>query len=762
MAKNKKKRVNEQKRSKTTKQARKDILHFLRTKPNKGFNHKQIAGGIDLRGQISHDAVKEILEALADDQQVDRVGRGQYSVVSKVKTLTGKIDVTRDGFGFVIVDDSESVKDIFIAPAKMGKALNGDTVSIRILNRGGRDHRPEGEVLEVIERGQEHYIGKIEILDNTAFFIADDPKIGRDFFISRDALGGANDGDKVLIKIHDWTRQNPEGAVIRVLGPAGENETEMHAILFQFGFKPEFPKEVENEAAGISGKMTAAEIKKRRDMREVTTFTVDPPDAKDFDDALSIQFLDGGMIEVGVHIADVSFYVRPNTALDKEAYDRATSVYLVDRTVPMLPERLSNELCSLRPNEDKYTFSAIFELDMKGHIHKEWFGRTVIHSNHRFAYEEAQAVMDAGEGEYLKELNTLNQIAKIFQKKRFEKGSIKFEDDEVKFELDDAGKPIRVYRKVRKDAHKMIEDWMLLANRRVSEFVYKKRKGNALPFVYRIHDTPNDEKLLNLQQFAGNLGYKLELESPGEISQSLNRLMQAVEGKPEQSLIQTVAIRTMAKAIYSTDNIGHYGLGFQYYSHFTSPIRRYPDLMVHRMLGQYLEGDYSGNVNTLEAAARHCTNRERRAVEAERASIKYKQVEFLEGKIGEEFEGIISGVTSWGLYVELIENKCEGMIGLHSMDDDYYEVDTDNYCVRGRSSNVRISLGDKVMVEVKGTSAKSRTIDFSLIEVLETAVKEDPATARAARKSSGGGRRVPKKKSRNPGFGKQKNKKKRR
>lgn len=762
MAKKKKKRVNEQKRLKATKKAKKDILHFLRTKQNKAFNHKQIASGIDLRGQISHDAIKEMLEGLADEQKVNRVGRGQYSIVFKTKTMTGKIDVTKDGFGFVIVEDSESVKDIFVSPGNMGKALNGDTVSIRILKWGGKDHRPEGEVLEVVERGQEHYIGKIEILDKTAFFLPDDPKIGHDFFVGRDNLGGANDGDKVLIKIQDWSRHNPEGAVIRVLGPAGENETEMHAILFQFGFKPEFPTEVENEAAAIPAKMKAAEIKKRRDMRDVTTFTVDPPDAKDFDDALSVRFLDGGLVEVGVHIADVSHYVQPNTALDKEAYNRATSVYLVDRTVPMLPERLSNELCSLRPNEDKYTFSAVFELDMKGNIQKEWFGRTVIHSDHRFAYEEAQAVMDAGEGEFLKELTTLNQIAKVFQKQRFDRGSIKFEDDEVKFELDKDGKPIRVYRKVRKDAHKMIEDWMLLANRRVSEFVYKKRDGNALPFVYRIHDTPDDEKLLNLQQFSANLGYTLELENPGEISQSLNRLMQAVEGKPEQSLIQTVAIRTMAKAIYSTDNIGHYGLGFKYYSHFTSPIRRYPDLMVHRMLGQYLSGDYSGNVNTLEAASRHCTNRERRAVEAERASIKHKQVEFLEDKVGQQFEGIVSGVTSWGLYVELTENKCEGMVGLHSMDDDYYEVDTENYCVLGRTSNVRISLGDKVLVEVKGTSAKSRTIDFLLIEVLETAVKVDPAMVATGAKPSRGGRRVPKK-SRNFGGSKSsRNKKKRR
>ncbi|MEM6269269.1 MAG: ribonuclease R [Bacteroidota bacterium] len=729
MAKKKKNRKNIQKRERAEAKIRKNIVRFLRSRHDRAFNHKQIAAGADVRGRISHDGIKQILEVMADQEKIKRVGRGQYSIVLNTKTLEGKIEVTRDGFGFVVVEDQD--RDIFIGSRRMGKALHGDTVKVRVLKWGSRDQRPEGEVLEILERGHEFYIGRIEILDSMAFFLADDARISRDFSIPKEHLGGAKDGDKVLMEILDWTHHSPEGKVIRVLGAAGENETEMHAILFQFGFQPEFVAEVEREAAAFPGKITAAEIKKRRDLRDVPTFTIDPPDAKDFDDALSFRELSLDRFEIGVHIADVSHYVKPGTALDKEAFNRATSVYLVDRTVPMLPERLSNDLCSLRPKEDKLTFSAIFELDRNGKVHKEWFGRTIIHSNHRFAYEEAQAVMDAGSGPFYQELITLNELAQIFQKARFANGSINFEDAEVKFELDEEGKPTRIYRKIRKDAHKLIEDWMLLANRRVCAHVFRMRKGTPPPFIYRVHDTPNEEKLFSLQQFAATLGYRVDLENPGAIAKSLNRLMQDVEGKPEQSLLQTVAVRTMAKAIYSTDNIGHYGLGFEFYSHFTSPIRRYPDLLVHRMLGQYLDGNLNGNPAELESKAKHCTNRERRAVEAERASIKHKQVEFLEDKVGARYEGLVSGVTSWGLYVELLENKCEGMVGLHSLNDDYYEVDSDNYCIRGRSTGTTITLGDKVMIEVKGTSYRNRTIDFTLVEVLESHAQDIPELAMA-------------------------------
>lgn len=727
----KKKRVNEQKRARTEAKIKKAILHFLRLKQDRAFNHKQIAAGANVRGRISHEGMLAMLDAMVEKGQIKNVGRGKYTLNYVPKVLTGTLDVNRDGFGFVTIDGQEDKDDIFIAPRGMGKALNGDAVKIRLTRRRGNGQRAEGEILEVISRAHEQYIGRIEKVHGGAVFIHDDPKVTQNFLIQESDLANAADGDKVLAEILEWEDQ-PLGRVTRVLGAAGENETEMHAILFQFGFDPKFPEEVEAETAKFKGRMTKAEIKKRRDMRSVTTFTVDPPDAKDFDDALSFRRLDNGHLEVGVHIADVSHYVQRGTALDKEAFNRATSVYLVDRTVPMLPERLSNELCSLRPNEDKFTFSAVFEVDEQGKLHDEWFGRTVIHSDRRFAYEEAQAIMDAGEGDYVEELTMLNKLAKIFQAARYKRGSINFEDDEVKFELDADGKPLRVYRKVRKDAHKMIEDWMLLANRRVCEFVYRKRKGIPLPFVYRIHDRPDEEKLQTLQQFASTLGYELNLADPGKVAKSLNALMTSVDGKPEQSMIQTVAVRTMAKAIYSTDNIGHYGLGFEYYSHFTSPIRRYPDLMVHRLLGQYLEGNYAGDVGTLESACKHCTNRERRAVEAERASVKHKQVEFLEDKVGAQFEGVVSGVTNWGLYVELVENRCEGMVGLHSLNDDYYEVDKENYCIRGRASGTVISLGDKVKIEIKGTSLRNRTIDFTLVEILESNVSPvfPPAPAR--------------------------------
>jgi ribonuclease R len=716
------------------------IVQFLQKEPNKTFNHKQIAAATGLKGELSTDRLVELLEEMAAAGLLKQPDRGKYSLVVTQRILTGRVEIKGDGYGFVVLDGDEKTDDIFIPPNRLGKAMNGDRVRVKITKSGGRGQRSEGEVAEVIERATEVFIGTIEMVGRTPTFKPDDPKINQEFVIKVAPDLVVRDGDKVLIKLGNWDHHLPEGEVIKVLGKSGENETEMHAILFQFGFEVAFPPEVESEVALFDGVISEDEIKRRRDMRQVTTFTIDPHDAKDFDDALSFQRLPNGNIEVGVHIADVSHYVRPGTALDEEAYHRATSVYLVDRTVPMLPERLSNDLCSLRPNEDKLTFSAIFEVDENGHLVKEWFGRTIIHSDRRFAYEEAQAVIEAGEGDYAEELLELNRLAKIFQKERFKHGSINFEEDEVKFELDKKGKPLRVYRKVRKDAHKMIEDWMLMANKRVTVHVAKLRQGIPLTFLYRVHDRPDEEKLGNLQQFAATLGYDLDLSDERKIAKSLNNLMLQVEGKPEQSMLQTVAVRTMAKAIYSTDNIGHYGLGFEHYTHFTSPIRRYPDLIVHRMLGQYLAGDHSANPGKLDLAAKHCSNREKRAADAERASIKYKQVEFLEDKIGVQFEGIVSGVTNWGIYVEIIENRCEGMIGLHTMTDDYYEVDTVNYCVRGRLSGRKISLGDKLMVEVKGTSLRNRTIDFAMIAHLESAFEDTDMPLLQRRDASSGGR----------------------
>lgn len=735
----KKKNKNANKLERLEAKVKQDILHFMRTHQERALNYKQIAAGTGLKGEVSLKRLIEILEEMADAGKINRVDRGKYGIEVKQRLHIGRLEVTRDGYGFVVLEESEGDKtdDIFIAPKKMGKALNGDTVKVRVTRsrRGGRGggNRAEGEVTEIVERATSTFIGRLEVSDRATYFIPDDYRISYEFYVAPEHVHNAKPGEKVLAKLISWDRSTPEAEVTKILGKAGENETEMHAILFQFGFDPEFPEEVEAEARQFPDKLSDADLKKRRDMREVTTFTIDPVDAKDFDDALSFRKLEDDRYEVGVHIADVSHYVRPHTALDREAYNRATSVYLVDRTVPMLPERLSNNLCSLVPHQDRPTFSAIFEIDANGKIYKEWFGRTVIHSDRRFSYEEAQEILEKGEGEFAEELMTLNKIAKIFQEKRFKQGSINLEDDEVKFELDENAKPIRVYRKVRKDAHKMIEDWMLLANRKVTEHVAKMRKGVPLPFIYRIHDTPDQEKLQTLKRFVGTLGFKLELESEKTISKSLNNLVEQVQGKPIQGMIQALTVRTMAKAIYSTENIGHYGLGFEHYTHFTSPIRRYPDLLVHRMLGQYLAGDLSGNTDRLEAQARHCSARERRAVDAERASIKHKQVEYLESRLGQRFEGVVSGVTNWGIFVELLDTRCEGMVGLHDLQDDYYEVDTDNYCLRGRTSGNVIRLGDRLLVEVKSTSLRQRTIDYLLVEQLDTHPKEKTAGGRRGR-----------------------------
>ena len=573
--------------------------------------------------------------------------------------------MTADGAAFIVPDD-EFEKDVFVSARKLHNALNGDKVKVYIYAKK-RGRKNEGEVVEIIQRLKTDFIGVIKISDRFAFVTVDDKKMLHDIFVPLSDLDGAKNGQKVQVAITDWPEgaKNPIGKIINILGTQGENNTEMNAILAQYGFPLSFPPEVEKEASDIPEQITEDELKNRRDFRETATFTIDPADAKDFDDAISFKKLPNGNYEIGVHIADVSHYVQPKTYLDKEAYSRATSVYLVDRVIPMLPERLSNGVCSLRPHEDKLCFAAVFELDDAANIVEEWFGRTVIHSDRRFSYEEAQEVIENKEGDYVEEILKLNELAYILRDKKFKNGAISFESTEVKFKLDEKGKPVGVYVKERKDAHKLIEEFMLLANKKVAEFIAKKGKGKAkYTFVYRSHDSPNLENLGNFALFAARFGYKINMKSDKDIAKSLNFLMEDVEGKKEQNVLTQLAIRSMAKAVYTTKKTSHYGLAFDHYTHFTSPIRRYPDVMVHRLLAAYLNGERSANEDEYETAASHSSAMEKRAADAERASIKYKQVEYLEDNVGKLYMGIISGVTEWGMYVELIENKCEGMIRL--------------------------------------------------------------------------------------------------
>ena len=574
-------------------------------------------------------------------------------------------------------------------------------------------------MLEVLERANDTFVGTLEVTKSYAFLLTENRTLANDIFIPKDKLKGGKSGDKAIVKIIEWPdkAKNPIGQVIDILGRSGENNTEMHAILAEFGLPYNYPKNVEAAADKIPDEIPAEEIARREDFRDVTTFTIDPKDAKDFDDALSIRSLGGGLWEVGVHIADVSHYVKEGSIIDKEAEKRATSVYLVDRTIPMLPERLCNLLCSLRPNEEKLAYSVIFTLNDKAEVLNHRIVHTVIKSDRRFTYEEAQQVIETGEGDYKFELLELNRLAKQLREKRFANGAINFDRYEVKFEIDDKGKPLRVYFKESKDANKLVEEFMLLANRTVAEAIGKVPKGKkAKVFPYRIHDLPDPAKLDNLAQFIGRFGYKLRTAgNRNDLSKSINRLLKDVKGKKEENLIETVSIRAMQKACYSTHNIGHYGLGFDYYTHFTSPIRRYPDTMVHRLLTKYLdEHGRTVSEKKYEALCEHCSAMEQLAASAERASIKYKQVEFMQEHVGQIYDGVISGVTEWGLYVELNENKCEGMIPIRDLDDDYYEYDEKNYCLRGRRKKHTYSLGDAITVQVARANLEKKQLDFAL------------------------------------------------
>ena len=692
------------------------IVDIFEQSKNSPLNYKQIAAKLNLYDSDSKTAIVDILSDESKAGKFTQISRGKFKLRQLNVYIQGKVDMTADGSAYVVPND-ELENDVYIAPRKLRQALHNDIVKVHVYERR-RGRKREGEVVEIIERAKTDFTGTIDIAKSYAFFLPDDRKMLHDIFIPLDNLNGAQNGEKVVVSITEWPKnaKNPIGTVKSILGKKGENNTEMNAILADFGFPLSFPKEVEAEANAIPEQIPNEEIKKRRDFRDILTFTIDPFDAKDFDDALSFRVLENGHYEIGVHIADVSHYVVPETELDKEAYSRGTSVYLVDRVIPMLPERLSNGVCSLRPNEDKLCFSAVFEMDENAMVLEQWFGRTIINSDRRFSYEEAQEVIENKAGDHAEAILKLNELAYILRERKFKNGAISFESEEVKFHLDENGKPTGVYTKVRKDAHKLIEDFMLLANRKVAEFIGKRGKGKNKPtFIYRFHDTPKPETLTTFSQFASRFGYKLSTKSDKDTAKSLNAMMSKIEGTKEQNLLTTLAIRSMAKAIYTTKGTSHYGLAFDYYTHFTSPIRRYPDVMVHRLLQFYLDGGQKVNAEHYEKMAEHSSQMEKKAAEAERASIKYKQAEFLEEQIGVEYTGIVSGVTEWGMYVEIEENKCEGMVRLRDITDDFYTLDEKNYAIIGQRKKKKYQLGDQVQIKVKKVDLEKRQIDFTLI-----------------------------------------------